>query len=52
MLSHIKRLKNDMFSFAAWCSAFREVTENKRAKSLVSLCKALNGTPHLYVKDK
>ena len=29
-----------------------EVVENKSASSLVSLGKALNGTPHLYVEDR
>ena len=41
-----KTLKNRIYSFPAWRSAFMGVVENKPASSLVvSLGKALNGTP-------
>ena len=43
--SYHKTLKNGVYSFPAWRSAYREVVENKPASSLVvSLGKALNGT--------
>ena len=44
-----------MASIASLLGAWHlwEVVENKLASSLVvSLCKALNGTPHLYLKDR
>ena len=52
--SYQKTLKNGIRSFPAWRSAFRgEVVVNKLASLLVvTLGKALNGTPHLYVKDR
>ena len=51
--SYQKTLKNGIRSFPAWRSAFTEVVENKPASSLVvSLSKALNGTPNLYVEDR
>ena len=51
--SYQKTLKNGIYSFPAWRSAFMEAVENKPASSLVvSLVKALNGTPHLYVEDR
>ena len=49
--SYQKTLKNGIHSFPAW--HLGEVVENKPASSLVvSLGKALNGTPHLYVEDR
>ena len=51
--SYQKTLKNGIRSFPAWRSVFREVVEDKPASSLVvSLGKALNGMPHLYVEDR
>ena len=52
--SHTKRLYK-MVSTASLLGAqhLREVVENKPASSLgVSLGKALNGMPHLYVEDR
>ena len=46
-------LKNGICSFPLGARHLWEVVENKPASSLVvSLGKALNGTPHLYVKDR
>ena len=51
--SYQKTLKNGIYSFPSWRSAHRDSVENKPASSLVvSLGKALNGTPHLYVEDR
>ena len=51
--SYQKTLKNGIRSFPAWRSSFkREVVKNKPASLLVSLGKAFNGTPHLYVEDR
>ena len=52
--SHTKRLKK-MVSIASLLGArhLGEVVENKPVSSLVvSLGKALNGTPHLHVEDR
>ena len=49
--SYQKTSKNDIYSFPA--SHLWEVVENKPASSLVvSLGKALNKTPHLYLEDR
>ena len=51
--SYQKTLKNGIRSFPAWRSALWDSVENKPASSLVvSLGKALNGTPRLYVEDR
>ena len=48
-----KTLKNGIHSFPAWRSAFRGGCEEQAGNSLVvSLFKALNGTPPPYVDDK
>ena len=51
--SYQKTLKNGIHSFPARRSAFRGGCGEQAASSLVvSLGKALNGTPHLYVEDR
>ena len=51
--SYQKTLKNGIRSFLLGARHLRKVVENKPASSLVvSLGKALNGTPHLYVEDR
>ena len=51
--SYRKTLKNCIYSFPAWAQHLRKVVENKQASLLVvSLGKALNWTPHLYVEDR
>ena len=51
--SYQKTLKNGIRSFLLGARHLGEVVENKPASSLVvSLGKALNGTPHLYVEDR
>ena len=51
--SYQKTLKDAIYSFPAWRSEFMGGVENKPASSLVvSLGKALNWTPHIYVKER
>ena len=51
--SYQKTLKNGIRSFLLGARHLRKVVENKPASSLVvSLGKALNGTPHLYLEDR
>ena len=51
--SYQKTLKNKIHSFPACRSAFSEGCGEQAGKFVVvSLGKALNGTPHLYVEDK
>ena len=51
--SYQKTLKNDIYSFPAWCSALMRVVESKLASLLVvSLGKTLNRTPHFYMEDR
>ena len=51
--SYQRILNNGIYSFLLGARHLRDVVENKPASSLVvSLGKALNGTPHLYVEDR
>ena len=50
--SYQKTLKNGIRSFLLGARHLGKVVNNKPASSLVSLGKALNGTPHLYVEDR
>ena len=51
--SYQKTLQNGIHSFPTWRLAFRTCRTNKPTSSLVvSLGKALNGTPRLYVEDR
>ena len=51
--SYQKTLKNGIKASLLGARHLGEVLENKPASSLVvSLGKALNGTPHLYVEDR
>ena len=51
--SYQKTSKNGIHSFPAWRSAHKDDVENRPASLLVvSLGKALNGMPHLYVADR
>ena len=51
--SYQRTLKNDIHSFPAWRSALNGGCGEQAGKSLaVSLGKALNGTPRLYVEDR
>ena len=51
--SYQKTLKNGIRSSLLGARHIGEIVENKPASSfVVSLGKALNGTPHLYVEDR
>ena len=51
--SYRKTLKNGIYSFPAWRSAFKGDYGKQAGKfACCALGKALNGTPRLYVEDR
>ena len=50
--SYQKTLKNGIYSFSAWRSAFMKGCGEPASSLVVTLGKALNGTSHLYVEDR